>query len=119
MYDMLIYAYQNNKNHNMITKCFCGDIFRRFAKKLPLDVRINMMEDEVELIGLSCQASFGKVKAISDVLYCYSLEGQSNGFKTYSDKEYENDRNCLALVSKFISSLKTMKEKVDIVSNMV
>ena len=119
MYDMLIYAYHNDKNHNMITKCFCGDILRRFIKKLPLDVRINMMDDEVELIGLSCQACFGKVKTISDVLYCYSTGGQSNVYNTYLNKDYENDRNCLALVAKFISSLKTMKEKVDIVSNMV
>jgi hypothetical protein len=69
-YDMMVYAYQNGKNHNLITKCFAGGMLRNLVRQFDPNLRVNIMyDDEITLISLSCFNKRGKVKAISDVLY--------------------------------------------------
>lgn len=75
-YDMMVYAYQNGKNHNLITKCFAGGMLRNLVRQFDQNLRVNIMyDDEITLISLSCFNKRGKVKAISDVLYQYSTSG--------------------------------------------
>ena len=119
-YDMMIYAYQNGKNHNLITKCFAGGMLRNMVRQFDSNLRVNIMyDDEITLISLSCFNKRGKVKVISDVLYQYSTSGGSNTFNTYQRSDLENDRNCLKIISGFIDKLDTDEKKVNLMSNII
>ena len=104
VYDLVIYSNKNIKNHNVITKCFRGDKIRKLLGQLP-EIKINMMEDEIELACCACCGYFNSVKVIPNVLYNYSICGISNTYKTYSTEDYENDKNCMKVISSFIDKL--------------
>ena len=116
---MMMYAYQNGKNHNVITKCFAGEMLRNMVRHFDPTLRVNISEDEITLISLSCFNKRGKVKVISDVLYQYSEYGVSNTFNIYQRSDLENDRNCLKIISQFIDKLDSVEKKVNLMSNII